>query len=31
VFETADRDGNVYGGEVGVIQGVTRFVPRLIP
>jgi len=28
---TADKDGNVYGGEVGVIQGVTRFVPRLIP
>ena len=27
---TADRDGNVYGGEVGVVAGVTRFVPRLI-
>jgi hypothetical protein len=28
---TADRDGNVYGGEVGVITGVTRFAPRLVP
>jgi hypothetical protein len=28
---TADKDGNVYGGEVGTIKGVTRFVPRLIP
>ena len=25
---TADRDGNVYAGEVGPIQGMTRFVPR---
>ena len=28
---TADRDGNVYAGEVGPIQGMTRFVPVLIP
>ena len=28
---TADRAGNVYGGEVGVITGVTRFAPSLIP
>jgi sugar lactone lactonase YvrE len=28
---TADRDGNVYAGEVGPIQGMTKFVPRLIP
>jgi sugar lactone lactonase YvrE len=25
----ADRDGNVYGGEVGPIQGITKFIPRL--
>ena len=24
-----DGQGNVYGGEVGPIQGVTKFVPRL--
>ena len=28
---TADSAGNVYGGEVGPIQGHTKFVPRLIP
>ena len=28
---TADRDGNVYAGEVGPIQGMTKFVPVLIP
>ena len=28
---TADAAGNVYGGEVGPIQGLTKFVPRLIP
>lgn len=28
---TADSAGNVYGGEVGPIQGLTKFVPRLIP
>ena len=28
---TVDRDGNVYAGEVGPIQGMTKFVPRLIP
>jgi hypothetical protein len=26
---TADRDGNVYAGEVGPIQGMTKFIPRL--
>ena len=26
-----DRDGNVYAGEVGPIQGMTKFVPRLRP
>ena len=25
----ADADGNVYGGEVGPIQGITKFIPRL--
>ena len=25
---TVDRDGNIFAGEVGPIQGVTRFVPR---
>ncbi len=25
-----DRDGNVYGGEVGPVQGLTKFIPRLI-
>jgi len=28
---TADSEGNVYAGEVGPVQGVTKFVPRLIP
>ena len=28
---TADAAGNVYGGEVGPVQGLTKFVPRLIP
>ena len=28
---TVDRDGNVYAGEVGPVQGLTRFIPRLIP
>ena len=28
---TADAAGNVYAGEVGPIQGMTRFVPVLIP
>jgi hypothetical protein len=28
---TADRFGNVYAGEVGPVQGMTKFVPRLIP
>jgi hypothetical protein len=28
---TADAQGNVYAGEVGPIQGMTRFVPVLIP
>jgi len=27
---TVDRDGNVYAGEVGPVQGVTKFIPRLI-
>ncbi len=27
---TVDRHGNVYAGEVGPIQGVTKFIPRLI-
>ena len=27
---TVDREGNVYAGEVGPIQGVTKFIPRLI-
>ena len=27
---TVDRDGNVYAGEVGPIQGITKFIPRLI-
>ena len=25
-----DADGNVYAGEVGPVQGLTKFVPRLI-
>jgi len=28
---TADRNGNVYAGEVGPVQGMTKFVPVLIP
>jgi hypothetical protein len=28
---TVDTDGNVYAGEVGPVQGMTKFVPRLIP
>ena len=28
---TADRNGNVYAGEVGPIQGMTKFVPVLTP
>lgn len=28
---TADAAGNVYGGEVGSITGITKFVPRLLP
>lgn len=28
---TADAAGNVYAGEVGPIQGMTKFIPRLIP
>ena len=27
---TVDADGNVYGGEVGPVQGLTKFIPRLI-
>ena len=26
-----DSDGVVYAGEVGPIQGMTKFIPRLIP
>lgn len=28
---TVDVDGNIFAGEVGPVQGVTKFVPRLIP
>ena len=28
---TVDAAGNVYGGEVGSITGLTKFIPRLIP
>ena len=28
---TVDRNGNVYAGEVGPVQGITKFIPRLIP
>lgn len=28
---TVDKNGNVYAGEVGPVQGLTRFIPRLIP
>jgi len=27
---TADAEGNVYAGEVGPVQGLTKFIPRLI-
>jgi len=27
---TVDAEGNVYGGEVGPVQGLTKFIPRLI-
>ena len=26
-----DADGNIYGGEVGSVTGLTKFIPRLIP
>lgn len=28
---TADAEGNIYGGEVGPVQGITKFAPSLIP
>lgn len=28
---TADRYGNLYAGEVGPVQGLTKFIPRLVP
>jgi streptogramin lyase len=28
---TVDRYGNIYAGEVGPIQGMTKFIPRLLP
>ena len=28
---TVDAEGNVYAGEVGPIQGMTKFVPRWLP
>ena len=28
---TVDNQGNVYAGEVGPVQGMTKFVPRLAP
>jgi len=28
---TVDAQGNVYAGEVGPVQGMTKFIPRLIP
>jgi hypothetical protein len=28
---TVDAEGNIYTGEVGPVQGMTKFVPRLIP
>jgi hypothetical protein len=28
---TVDAAGNIYGGEVGSITGITKFVPRLLP
>ena len=27
---TVDKNGTVYAGEVGPVQGVTKFIPRLI-
>jgi hypothetical protein len=27
---TVDAEGNVYGGEVGPVQGLTKFIPKLI-
>jgi len=28
---TVDRDGIIYAGEVGPVQGLTKFIPRLLP
>lgn len=28
---TVDAEGNIYAGEVGPVQGLTKFVPRLLP
>ncbi|MBI4478029.1 MAG: hypothetical protein HY654_12700 [Acidobacteria bacterium] len=28
---TVDAAANIYGGEVGSITGITKFVPRLLP
>ncbi len=28
---TVARDGTVYAGEVGPVQGMTKFIPRLLP
>jgi sugar lactone lactonase YvrE len=28
---TVDAQGNIYAGEVGPVQGLTKFIPRLIP
>ena len=28
---TVDAHGNVYAGEVGPVQGMTKFVPRILP
>ena len=28
-IELVDAQGNVYAGEVGPVQGVTKFIPRL--
>ena len=28
---TADAEGNIIAGEVGPVQGLTKFVPRLLP
>jgi hypothetical protein len=27
---TVDAQGNVYAGEVGPVQGLTKFIPRLV-